>query len=143
MNKVRKQRVLTIALSAFVLIVVFSLVLYAMRQNINLFYTPTDVKNGKASFEQKIKLGGMVVKDSLVRSNNSLEVSFALTDFKNTINVHYTGILPDLFREGQGIVSTGFLMKNNEFSATEVLAKHDENYMPPEVKESLDKNLDA
>lgn len=113
-----------------------ALVLYALSQNINLFYTPTDIATGQIQKPGQFRLGGMVVKGSVQREKD-LQVNFKLTDFQNEILVYYNGILPDLFREGQGIVALGKLDANNQFVAKEVLAKHDENYMPPEVAAAL------
>lgn len=143
MHPVRRRRFFTVLMSGMVLVIVSSLVLYALRQNINLFYTPSDVFDGSAPLAKRIRLGGMVTPGSVVRNAHSLEVEFTLTDYKQSIKVHYNGILPDLFREGQGIVTTGQLIEPGFFIASEVLAKHDENYMPPEVKQSLAKNLKA
>ncbi len=137
MNPVRKRKLLTISAFLILLAVVTSLVLYALRQNISLFYTPTQVAEGKAPHERVIRLGGMVVKNSVVREAKGLGIEFKLTDYQQTITVNYQGILPDLFREQQGIVTLGKLIDNQHFLATEVLAKHDENYMPPEVKSAL------
>lgn len=140
MNPVRKRKLLVLLFIASILSLVTALVLYALKQNINLFYTPTEVVEGKASLNRTIRLGGMVVKGSIVRAKNDLGVQFQLTDFKQTLTVSYHGILPDLFREGQGIVALGKLSNNRHFKAEEVLAKHDANYMPPEVKSALAKN---
>lgn len=115
-----------------------ALVLYALSQNINYFYTPTSILEQKHD-NKVIRLGGMVVKDSVKRGDN-LFVEFVLTDFKNQIKVSYRGILPDLFREGQGIVALGKLDKTGHFTASQVLAKHDENYMPPELAKELNKS---
>lgn len=136
MNPSRRRK-LEIILFLFVLIaVVMGLILYALRQNISLFYSPSQIMAGKAPLNHSIRLGGMVEKGSLIRGQQ-LQVQFRVTDFKQTITVHYQGILPDLFREGQGIVAEGKLLNPREFNASQVLAKHDENYMPPEVKEAL------
>lgn len=139
MNPVRKRKLITLLFIVSVLIMVTMLVMYALRQNISLFYTPTEVVRGDAAHAQKIRLGGMVVKGSVIRASQDLEVQFQLTDFNKTVTVNYRGILPDLFREGQGIVATGVMIDNQHFNALEVLAKHDENYMPPEVKDALAK----
>ena len=108
----------------------------AFNENLLYFFTPTDVLEGKAAPQGKsFRIGGLVQLGSVIRDD--LLVLFILTDNKKTIEVHFEGILPDLFREGQGIVATGSVSDENVFSATEVLAKHDENYMPPEVAEAL------
>jgi cytochrome c-type biogenesis protein CcmE len=119
--------------------VAVGLAAYAMRQNINLFYPPADVVAGKAPVGKRIRAGGMVVEGSVVRDRDSLRVSFLVTDYQAQLPVVYTGILPDLFAEGQGIVAAGSLDAQGVFQATEVLAKHDENYMPPEVADALSK----
>ena len=111
------------------------LILYALQQNINLFYSPTQIAQGLAPQQKMIRVGGMVVDGSVKRGQN-LNVDFTLTDYEHELTVHYEGILPDLFREGQGIVAQGVMM-DSVFQAREVLAKHDENYMPPEVRDSL------
>ncbi|MBA3536347.1 MAG: cytochrome c maturation protein CcmE [Tatlockia sp.] len=139
MNSVRKRKLVLLLFIVTILSLVTALILYALRQNINLFYTPTEVAEGKAATNQIIRLGGMVVKGSIVRSRDDLGVQFQLTDFKQTVTINYRGILPDLFREGQGIVTLGELSDNRHFRAKEVLAKHDANYMPPEVKDALAK----
>jgi cytochrome c-type biogenesis protein CcmE len=117
--------------------VIVGLVLYALSQNINLFFSPSDMAQGKAPADQRIRAGGMVREGSLVRASDSLTVRFVITDFAEDVKVNYTGILPDLFREGQGIVAQGKLNDEGVFLADEVLAKHDEKYMPPEVTQAL------
>ena len=107
----------------------------AFNENLLYFFTPTDVLEGKAPQEKSFRIGGLVQTGSVVR--NDLQVFFTLTDNEKTIEVQFEGILPDLFREGQGIVATGSVIDQNVFRATEVLAKHDETYMPPEVAEAL------
>jgi cytochrome c-type biogenesis protein CcmE len=139
MNPLRKRKLITLLFIVSVLFMVTLLVTYALRQNISLFYTPTQVAQGEASDKQKIRLGGMVVKGSVIRASQDLSVQFKLTDFNETVTVSYRGILPDLFREGQGIVAMGEMIDNSHFNAVEVLAKHDANYMPPEVKDALAK----
>ncbi|MEQ9464138.1 MAG: cytochrome c maturation protein CcmE, partial [Haliea sp.] len=111
---------------------------YALRGNINLFYPPVEVAAGLAPVGQNIRVGGMVVDGSIQRSSDSLEVRFEVTDFEAVVPVVYTGILPDLFDEGQGAVASGKLDANGVLQASEVLAKHDENYMPPEVADALE-----
>jgi len=137
MHPVRKQR-----LTMVIFIVVFSslavgLVTYGLRGNINLFFPPAEIAAGKAPVGQPIRLGGMVVEGSVRRNSESLRVEFDVTDYKATVTAVYTGILPDLFAEGQGVVAAGVLDESGVLQATEVLAKHDENYMPPEVAEAL------
>lgn len=139
MKPARKRKLLLLMLIVLIIAVVVALVLFALRQNISLFYTPTQIATGGAPLNRAISAGGMVVKGSLVRGGSDLSVQFKITDFKHTVDVTYHGILPDLFREGQGIVAKGQLTDSQHFQALEVLAKHDENYMPPEVKDALDK----
>lgn len=115
-----------------------TLVLYALRQNINLFYTPSQIANNEAPYGVTIRVGGLVENGSFKHQGDSLKSLFRVTDIQNTVTVTYEGILPDLFREGQGVVARGQLSANSVFIAEEVLAKHDENYMPPEVKEALE-----
>lgn len=119
-----------------ILSVVTFLVTYALRQNISLFYTPSQLAVS-TPLGKNIRLGGMVEKGSLKRLADGLSVQFKITDFKRTILVSYHGILPDLFREGQGIVAHGKMVNKTYFIADEILAKHDANYMPPDVKEAL------
>jgi cytochrome c-type biogenesis protein CcmE len=139
MTPKRKQR-LTIALAAvFGTALIVSLVMYSLKQNINLFYSTTQIIKGEAPTNARIRVGGMVLKDSLLRDSKSLHVSFWVTDTAEKIKVEYTGILPDLFKEGQGIIAQGKLDAQGVFQADEVLAKHDENYMPPEVTDSVKK----
>jgi cytochrome c-type biogenesis protein CcmE len=137
MHPKRKQR-LTLALLVVVLSsVAVGLVSYALRGNINLFYPPADVVAGKAPVDRAIRVGGMVVEGSILRSEQDLTTVFEVTDYEGSVTVSYTGILPDLFAEGEGVVASGMLSPDGSFRATEVLAKHDENYMPPEVAEAL------
>lgn len=137
MNPVRKKRLLIVlAILAGVGIAV-GLALSALQQNINLFYTPTQIAAGEAPQGTRIRAGGMVKKGSLERSADSLDVQFVVTDFAKEVTIHYRGILPDLFREGQGIVALGKLDGAGVLVADEVLAKHDEKYMPPEVTKAL------
>lgn len=138
MHPVRKQRLYLVLFIAAFSSVAVGLVLYALRGNINLFYPPAEVVAGKAPVDQPIRVGGMVVKGSVQRADDSLAVKFQLTDFKATVPVVYSGILPDLFGEGQGAVASGVLNSDGLFEATEILAKHDENYMPPEVADALE-----
>lgn len=132
----RKRLTLILALVAGVALAV-GLALGALQQNINLFYTPTQIANGEAPTGTRIRAGGMVEKGSLQRSGDSLDVRFVVTDFQHNVTITYRGILPDLFREGQGIVALGTLNADGVVEANEVLAKHDEKYMPPEVTKAL------
>lgn len=115
-----------------------TLAFIAIGENMLYFFSPTQVKNGEAPRERTLRVGGLVVPGSVMRERGSLTVQFDLTDNRESLTVRYTGILPDLFREGQGIVATGALGPGGTFVAEEVLAKHDEKYMPPEVAEALE-----
>jgi cytochrome c-type biogenesis protein CcmE len=134
MNPKRKQRLF---MTTFVLLATagtVALVFVALEQNMNMFYPPADVVQGKVPANQTVRAGGMVLDGSVSRAEDSLAVAFTLTDHQGSeFAVNYTGILPDLFREGQGILVEGTLNQNGVFEAVEVLAKHDENYMPPEL----------
>lgn len=133
----RKRRlILVIGLVALVAIAA-GLTLYALRANINLFFTPSQIATGEAPYGRTIRIGGLVKEDSMVRESDSLMVSFVVTDFAEDVRVRYDDILPDLFREGQGVVVIGTLDHDGRFMAQQVLAKHDENYMPPEAAEAL------
>ena len=137
MHPKRKKKLILVLLMLTGVGLIVGLVLYALSQNINLFFPPSDIAQGKAPYEKRIRAGGMVREGSVVRSPDSLLVTFVLTDYAHDVTVSYEGILPDLFREGQGIVAQGKLQPNGVFVADEVLAKHDENYMPPEVTEAI------
>jgi cytochrome c-type biogenesis protein CcmE len=139
MHPIRRQRLIIVLLVVIGAGAAVGLTAFAMRENFNLFYPPGDIAAGKAPVGKKIRAGGMVVEGSVQRATDSLRVSFVVTDYKARVPVVYTGILPDLFAEGQGVVAAGSLDEQGVFQATEVLAKHDENYMPPEVQDSLDK----
>jgi len=117
-----------------------TLALKAFNENMMFFYSPTEIKEGKAPINQDFRLGGLVVEGSVRREDNNLTVFFDLTDNNEVITVSYAGILPDLFREGQGIIARGQLNDSEVVVAVEVLAKHDENYMPPEVSDALEKS---
>jgi len=121
------------------LAVAAGLVLNALNSNVSFFYSPTEVLANKAPRGKTIRVGGMVVEDSLKREDDGLTVHFQVTDELKTINVTFKGILPDLFQEGQGVVAQGKLDENGAFYAKEVLAKHDETYMPREVQDALEK----
>lgn len=140
MNPVRKKRLISLAIIALGVSSALAMAMYALRDNINLFYTPYDIVQGKVMTGERFRIGGMVQKGSLQRDPANLDVTFVLDDKRETVRVHYRGILPDLFREGQGIVANGELNSNGEFIAKDILAKHDADYMPPEVKQALEKN---
>jgi cytochrome c-type biogenesis protein CcmE len=114
-----------------------ALAVVASRDNVAFYFDPSQIAEGKAPAAKRFRVGGMVVKGSVQRNPGDLEVRFVLTDFAHTVPVEYTGVLPDLFREGQGIIAHGTMGANGAFVADEVLAKHDEKYMPPEVAASL------
>ena len=135
----RRQRVVLVGLLLTGVILAATLALLALRENINLFFSPTQVATGEAPQNTPFRLGGMVVAGSVQRAAQDLSIRFDLTDTAHTVTVAYTGFLPDLFSEGQGIVTKGSLGKDGTFVASQVLAKHDENYMPPEVNEALQK----
>jgi cytochrome c-type biogenesis protein CcmE len=124
-------------------VVSVGLALRAFQENLLYFFSPSQVAAGEAPTERSFRLGGMVLKDSVERADGSLMVEFVVTDFANSVPVQYTGLLPDLFKEGQGVVTLGRLDDSGRFMAEEVLAKHDENYMPPEVAEALAKAREA
>lgn len=137
MKPARKQRLILIGLMVLGAGLATAFALKSFNENLMYFFSTTDVIEGKAPKDALFRLGGMVVKGSVQRPNDGMTVRFKLTDFSKDVTVEYTGILPDLFREGQGIVAHGRLNADGVFVAEEVLAKHDENYMPPEVKGSL------
>ena len=140
MHPVRKQRLYLVLFIVIFSSAAIGLVTYALRGNINLFFPPAEVAEGKAPVGQPIRVGGMVVEGSVQRSDYSLALRFELTDYKASVPVVYEGILPDLFDEGQGAVASGKLGEDGVLQASEVLAKHDENYMPPEVADALEKS---
>ncbi|WLQ17218.1 cytochrome c maturation protein CcmE [Hahella aquimaris] len=143
MNPKRKQRLIIVSFLVIGVSATVGLIMTALSNNVNHFYNPTEVVQGAAPVNKSIRVGGMVVDGSVNRDAQSLAVVFSVTDYNNNVDVKYTGILPDLFREGQGIVATGKLDAQGVFQAEEVLAKHDEKYMPPEVQRALDKAQDA
>ena len=138
MHPVRKQRLLLVSLLVVLSSAAIGLVAFALRDNINLFYPPADVVAGKAPTDRSIRLGGMVVEGSIERSETDLDTTFWVTDYEASVAVRYSGILPDLFAEGEGVVAEGTLNESGMLVATQVLAKHDENYKPPEVAAALE-----
>ena len=139
MHPKRKQRLIVALVIVVLSSVTIGLITYALSGNINLFYSPSEVASGEAPIDRQIRVGGMVVEGSVRRASDRLETRFDVTDFVHSVTVTYDGILPDLFAEGDGVVATGKLGANGVVTASEVLAKHDENYMPPEVAEALEK----
>lgn len=139
MHPTRKKRLTIVLFLVAGIAVAVGLTTYALRQNINLFYDPTQISDGEAPVDVRIRAGGMVEEGSVIRDPDSLMVEFRVTDFNASVPVQYTGILPDLFAEGQGVVAMGRLDNRGRFVADQVLAKHDEKYMPPEVADSLKK----
>lgn len=138
MNPKRKKLLL---ISIFIVLgagTATALMLKAFQENLLYFYSPLQVKNGEAPINRSFRIGGLVVVGSVNRNPDSLLVKFDLTDTVENVTVTYDGILPDLFREGQGIVANGKMVQDGIFQATEVLAKHDENYMPPEVAAAIE-----
>ncbi|MEI6413975.1 MAG: cytochrome c maturation protein CcmE [Pseudomonadota bacterium] len=141
MTPFRKRRLALIGIMVAGIAIAVALALNAFNQNLMFFFSPSEVLAGKAPKDHPFRIGGLVIKGSLVRQPDGLSVRFNLTDnpvtFKPEVPIHYTGLLPDLFREGQGIVALGDLGPDGVFRASQVLAKHDEKYMPPEVAKSL------
>ncbi len=133
-----KLRFLFVSTILLILVLTVFLVLKSLQENVVYFQSPSEIKSLTELTNNKIRVGGMVKKNSI--SMNSNEVTFIITDFKNEINVTYSGAVPNLFEEGKGVVAEGVLKDRNFFSATKILAKHDENYMPPEVKAALEEN---
>ncbi len=142
MNKRSRRKVLIIGI-VFGVSLATVLGLTAFEENLLYFYSPTDVKAGKAPGTHSFRVGGLVVAGSVNREPDSLKIVFDVTDNQEEMTIEYTGILPDLFREGQGIVAMGNLQPDGRFVAQEVLAKHDENYMPPEVADALKTSEEA
>lgn len=139
MTPARKKRLGLIALMMLGVGIAVTLGLNAFNKNILFFFSPSQIASGEAPVGDTFRVGGMVVDGSVSRSSTDLSVTFDLSDTANQVSVTYTGILPDLFREGQGIVAIGKLASDGLFTAETVLAKHDENYMPPEVAAALKK----
>lgn len=137
MNKNRKKKLLWVVATLCGAILAVALIIYAIGEQTDYYYDPTAMTAGQAPQQKRIRAGGMVVQGSVKRdTSDPLNIQFEITDFKNKVSVNYRGVLPDLFAENSGIVATGEL-QGNVFVASEVLAKHDENYMPPEVAKSL------
>ena len=133
-KKVKLRFLFLVLVLASVTLTVF-LILQSLKENVVYFQSPSEIKSLIELEKKKIRVGGMVKEQSVIINSN--EVNFIITDFKNEINVIYSGAVPNLFAEGKGVVAEGFLKDKNYFRATKILAKHDENYMPPEVKEAI------
>ena len=131
-----KLRILFLSLLLISVVLATFLILKSLEENVVYFLSPTDIKNISEVDNKKIRIGGMVKDSSIVLESEN--IYFIITDFKNEINVSYSGIVPNLFQEGKGVVAEGFLKDKNFLMAEKILAKHDENYMPPEVKEALE-----
>ena len=143
MTPARKKRLGLIGLMVAGVAIALTFALKALDENIMFFFSPTEVVEGKAPKDRLFRMGGMVVNGSVSRPGEGLTNQFDLTDNGEIVTVHYTGILPDLFREGQGIIANGKVGDDGIFVAQEVLAKHDENYMPPEVAAAMKKTADT
>jgi len=141
MNPIRKQRLYTLIAVLIGSLVATWLVVSALSENMNLFYSPTEIKDAKVDEVTLIRAGGMVKEDSIIKDTRTLNVTFTVTDYQNDLEINYEGILPDLFAENAGVVVRGNLKKDGTFKAIEVLAKHDENYMPPEVAKLINEDL--
>jgi cytochrome c-type biogenesis protein CcmE len=139
--KPRQQRMLGVGLAAAGIIIAAALTLNAFKENMMFFVEVSDVVEGNYPADRNFRIGGLVVNDSVQREEGSLALSFRVTDMRCEMDVSYTGVLPDLFREGQGVVAHGRVGDNDVFIADTILAKHDENYMAPEVAESLAKHV--
>lgn len=137
MTPKRKQRLMVVFLIILGVGATVALAVTAFQQNMLFFFSPTQIAAGEAPKNRQIRIGGMVSKGSVQRVANSLKVNFDVTDFAHTVKVSYEGILPDLFREGQGVIAIGDMQADGSFTAKEVLAKHDEKYMPPEVAQMM------
>ncbi|KDA95111.1 cytochrome c maturation protein CcmE [Pantoea agglomerans] len=146
MNTRRRNRLYAAVAILLGLGLATALVMYALRSNIDLFYTPGEILYGKGEAHEKpeagqrLRVGGMVMPGSVRRDPNTLDVSFKLYDARGVVSVSFEGILPDLFREGQGVVAQGVLAAGNQVIAKEVLAKHDEKYTPPEIEDAMKSN---
>lgn len=139
MHPLRKQRLQLVILILVATTVVVGLVLYMLRENGNFFYTPEQIVSGEAPQDVYLRAGGMVVDGSLKRADDSLWVQFQVSDGIELLTVEYTGILPDLFAEGEAAIASGKVDENQVLQATQILAKHDENYTPPEVADAMNK----
>lgn len=140
MNKIHQQRIFSIVIIAIGVSIAAGLILFALKKNINVFFTPSELSKQTLPSDYHFRLGGLVKKDSVKRQPNSLNVDFIITDHKQDTSVHYNGVLPDLFKEDKGVIVEGTLNPQGIVIADKVLAKHDENYMPKKVYDELRKN---
>ena len=138
MNPVRKRRLILVALVLLAASVAAVFITMALQENINYLHTPTEVLEGKAPENARFRLGGVVCEGSVQRTEGTLDIRFAITDRVRQVPVHFNGIMPDMFKEGTSVIASG-KMENGAFTATEVLAKHDETYMPKEVADAMAK----
>ena len=137
--KKRHKRLIIILFFIAIISIITGLVLNVFRSNLVFFHTPTEVSEGNVPYDRMFRIGGIVQEGSVLRDEDSVFVNFIVTDRVSSINVKYSGILPDLFKEGKGVVVQGKINKNNVMMASIVLAKHDENYMPPEAAEAMER----
>ena len=142
MHPVRRQRLLIVVFIVVGASAAAAMIFSALSDNMNFFYAPAQIKAGEAPRGKTIRVGGLVVPGSLKRAESGLDLEFSVTDNKVDLPVDFRGILPDLFAEGKGVVAVGELLPGGRFKAAQVLAKHDENYMPPEVHEALKKGVE-
>jgi cytochrome c-type biogenesis protein CcmE len=137
MTPTRKKRLMAVTLILLGVGVAAALMLTAFKENIQFYKSPTEIAAGDFPKQRTFRAGGMVKTGSIIKATDSLDVKFAVTDYEKDLEIHYSGLLPDLFRDDQGVIVTGKLDEKGVFQAEEILAKHDENYMPPEVADSL------
>ena len=140
LSRKTKTRIVLLVVLSFTLALIIVLILKALEENVVYFFSPTEIFNKpEVTFNKKIRVGGLVKENSIIKSNTS--INFIITDLKNEIIVSYKGLVPNLFSEGKGVVAEGMISDKKYFIADKILAKHDENYMPPEIKESLKENV--
>lgn len=140
MNHIHKRRIYTFIIFAIGITLAASLILYALKQNINAFMTPSQLKEAHVATDYHFRLGGMVKQGSVIHASSNLDVTFIVSDLKQETRVEYNGVLPDLFREGKGVIAEGHIDDQGTFIASTILAKHDENYMPKNVYKALREN---
>lgn len=141
MNKIHQRRLIYVGLFALGLAIAASFIFYSLKQNMNVFLTPSQIQSAHLNNDYHFRLGGLVKQGSLQHDKEGLGVTFTVTDYKQDLTVRYVGVLPDLFREGKGVIAEGNMDSQGIFVASQVLAKHDENYMPKNVSQSLQQNI--